>query len=271
LAAAVTFAATLVIPLLRQPDDWLDKSIRSAVEQSVNIEVVVVRSRCTPTSNLEVLKRIARDRSNLSVIMEYKAGSFPGAINTGIRHACTNRVGLLLADDWLEKDAIAQCLEHDADIVSSGNIVHFADERINAAASGMPSLSRFRSLATLQEKAAYLSHFFLFRRKTLLDAGGLDEDIGNYPGLDDYDLIWTLLERGATVSIAEKALYHYRDHEGERLTLTEPAKMVENLARILCKHGIGGDAARPIITQHMQWYGRPIYQVMNQRRQARNG
>jgi hypothetical protein len=43
---------------------------------------------------------------------------------------------------------------NDADIVSSGNIVHFADERINAAASAMPSLTRFRSLATLQEKAS---------------------------------------------------------------------------------------------------------------------
>jgi GT2 family glycosyltransferase len=262
----VTFAATIVIPLLRQPDEWLEKAVRSAVSQSVESEVIVVRSQHTPSSNLDTLARIGQQCRNLSVLQRDKPESFPGAINKGIRNSTTNRVGFLLADDWIEQTTVAECLEHHADIVSTGKIVHFADGRTNAAASATPSRGRFLSLATLQEKAAYLGHFFLFREEALLSAGGLDEEIGNYPGIDDYDLIWTLLERGATVTIVEKALYHYRDHDGERLTLNDPAKMVANLTRILRKHGVDGLAAQRIIDQHARWYGKPIYKVLNQSR-----
>ena len=48
--------------------------------------------------------------------MVCKSGSFPGAINTGIRYANASRVGLLLANGWLKEEAIAECLGHDADM-----------------------------------------------------------------------------------------------------------------------------------------------------------
>jgi hypothetical protein len=46
-------------------------------------------------------------------------------------------------------------------------------------------------------------------------------------------LIWTLLEHDASVSIIEHCIYHYRDHEGDRLTLSDPVQMTENLKKIL--------------------------------------
>jgi hypothetical protein len=59
----------------------------------------------------------------------------------------------------------------------------------------------FDKLSTLERKAACLSHFFLFRRAKVEEVGGLDETLGDAPGIDDYDFIWTLLEHGASVSI----------------------------------------------------------------------
>ena len=172
-------------------------------------------------------------------------------------------MGLLLSDDWLEREAVAECLKETADIVSSGNTVHFADGQVNEAASKDASTARFLTCATLHDKANYLEHFFLFRREFLLSAGGLDESIGNFPGIDDFDLIWTLLERGATVAIIEKRLYHYRDHESERLTLNEPDLAVQNLRKILEKHGVRGHDAEQIIVDHARWYAQPIYRVLN--------
>jgi len=56
----MSYVATIVVPLLRQVDDWLDHSVRSALAQSVATEVIVVRSEWTPASNLRVLDRLAR-------------------------------------------------------------------------------------------------------------------------------------------------------------------------------------------------------------------
>jgi hypothetical protein len=86
----------------------------------------------------------------------------------------------------------------------------------------------------------------LFRKEALEQVGGLDESIGNFPGIGDYNLIWTLLESRAT--LIEAPLYNYRDHNEERLRLADsriPEKEIPGRVR---------DASR--------WYGRPIYQVI---------
>jgi len=114
---------------------------------------------------------------------------------------------------------------------------------------------------TLERRAAYLQHFFLFSRAALAAVGGLDETLGDAPGIDDYDLVWTLLERGATVGIVGRSLYNYRDHAGERLTLRDPAQLVRTLERILDKHGVGGDERQRLIAQHARWFGQPIHAV----------
>ena len=51
----MNYRATIVIPLLRQVDTWLDQCVRSALAQSVTTEVIVVRSELTPPSNVEIL------------------------------------------------------------------------------------------------------------------------------------------------------------------------------------------------------------------------
>jgi glycosyltransferase involved in cell wall biosynthesis len=258
----MTYDATIIVPLLCQVDDWLQQSVSSALHQTAPTEVLVVRSNRTPPSNIRVLDRLQQRYANLSVLVEDKPGSFPGAINTGIRHASTERVGLLMSDDWLDESAVAECLLKASDIVSTGNKVYFADGRINERACKHPTIAEFHSCLTLEQKASYLQHFFLFRKQSIIAAGGVDESIGNYPGIDDFHLIWTLLERGATVSIVKKSLYHYRDHDGERLTLQSPMSMAENLRKILRKHRVTDELAPDIISRHARWYGKPIYRAM---------
>jgi hypothetical protein len=101
----------------------------------------------------------------------------------------------------------------------------------------------------------------LFRATKIAEAGGLDESIGEAPGIDDYDFIWTLLERGATVSLVEEGLYCYRDHTGDRLTLRDPAEQARNLARILSKHGVRPEDQEQIVRRHSVWFGKPMHRV----------
>jgi glycosyltransferase involved in cell wall biosynthesis len=261
----VNAAATIVIPLKSQYDAWLDQCVRSALNQTVPCEVIVVKSRDTQVSNLRILERLRRDWPLLRILMEDQAGSFPGAINQGIRAAANARIGLLLSDDWLDPEAVEHCLPLTSDIVCTGQTTYYADGvTIQQAASETLTMARYRSLRTLEAKARYLEHFFLFRKEAVTQAGGLDESIGNYPGIDDYDLIWTLLERGATVSIVEKRLYNYRDHDGDRLTLADPGRAAGNLKKILRKHGISEDDVPGMVASASKWFGKPIHRVMRQ-------
>jgi Glycosyl transferase family 2 len=257
------YEASIVIPLLRQRDEWLRQCVESAAMQSARCEVVVAHSTASPASNIKLLAEMAEKWCNLRLVPRNPPESFPGTVNLGISHTTTGRVGLLLSDDWLEPNCVESCLERAADIVCTGNTAYFEDGvTVNEKASQRLSNRVYLSLTTLEAKASYLEHFFLFSKGALLSAGGLDESIGNFPGIDDYDLIWTLLERGATVEIVERNLYNYRDHDGERLTLADPEQAVINLRKILSKHGVGQAEMEKIVEAHRRWFGKAIYQVL---------
>jgi GT2 family glycosyltransferase len=249
--------ATIVVPVLRQRADWLRRCIRSACRQSVPCEVVVVTAAATPTGTLAVLAALRTREASLVVLSEHRPG-FAAAINTGIQAANSERVGLLLSDDWLDPVAAESCLPHATDLVSTGLRVYAADGVTELTDLGRsPSQAAFERRPTIETKAAYLEHFFLFRRSALLAVGGVDESIG-CTGADDYDLIWTLLEHGASVTVLPDRLYNYRDHAGERLTLREATAQVADLEKILDKHGVHGADREVLLKDHAWWFGRPV-------------
>ena len=257
--------------MLDQRDEWLEQSLRSAVLQSSRCEVIVAHSPRVRQSNLDLIARLMREFDNLVLTPEKPGRGFPGAINAGIALASTDRIGLLLSDDWLDREAVEQCLVHPSDIVSTGQTSYAADgATVLAEISRVPRRRTFEGLASLDRKASYLSHFFLFRKRKLQEIGGADEDLGDVAGsgIDDFEMIWTLLEHGATVSLVERSLYNYRDHFGERLTLRKREDSLAGLHRILRKHRVTpADRAR-IVAAHAPWYGEPIHRVQ-QRLKAR--
>jgi len=261
-----SFRASIVVPLLDQRDEWLEQSLRSAVEQSSRCEVIVAYSPRVRQSNLNLIARLMREFDNLALTPEKPGRGFPGAINAGIALASADRIGLLLSDDWLDREAVEQCLVHPSDIVSTGQTSYAADgTTVLAEISAVPSWRTFNSLPSLERKASYLSHFFLFRKRKLQEIGGADEDLGDLAGagIDDFEMIWTLLEHGATVSIVERSLYNYRDHFGERLTLKRREDSLAGLDRILSKHRVApADRAR-IVAAHSPWYGEPVHVVQD--------
>jgi len=260
--------ASVVIPVLRQVDLWLEESVRSALEQTATTQVIVITSPLTSPSNRKILECLSRQYSNLRIQQQPRKG-FANALNEGIRLARTSRVGFLQSDDWLMPTAVGRCLCHHSDLVSTSNLVFAADGKTPIeGAHTFLHRSDFDRLKTFERKAQYLSHFFLFSRDALLRVGGLDETIGDSPGVDDYDLIWTLLERGATVSIVEEPLYYYRDHESERLTLRPPSEQILTMVKILDKHGVREPERTLLFNSHFPWFGKPIHVVLDQRRHS---
>ena len=261
----MSYRASIVIPLLRQTDAWLEQCVRSAVMQTAPCEVIVVTSRETPASNRAVLSGLAVIHANLRVLFRDLPRGFPQTLNFGMRAATSSRIGILLSDDWMEPGCVAACLEHDSDIVSASHQTYLADGVTPlAGAARKLRTAEFLLRPTLQEKAAYLTHFLLFQKSALERSGYVDESIGDYPGIDDYHLLWTMLEQGASVAIVEECLYNYRDHDGERLTLADPEQAVRNLEKILHKHSVAEPEFSRLIEGHRRWYGKPLYEVLQQ-------
>lgn len=258
----MTYPATIVIPVLRQKEDWLEKCVASALAQTVTPEVLVVISPQTPARNLETLRKFTRRSTNIRVLQEARRG-FAAALNTGIERSVAARVGFLLSDDWLEASAVEDCLPHSADIVSTGLTAYASDGQTPIdSISIRPSMEKFERQPTVERRARYLEHFFMFQRSALLGVGGVDESVG-LTGCDDYDLIWSLLESGASVSIVEKQLYNYRDHHAERLTLRPKQQQVRDLCRIFDKHGIHGKRRRELVREHAAWFGQTVKKVLD--------
>jgi glycosyltransferase involved in cell wall biosynthesis len=265
------FAASIIVPLLDQRDDWLEQSLRSALTQTVPCEVIVVHAPKTRESNLHLIARLRDQFDGLLRSARQPIPGFAAALNFGINLAGADRVGLLMSDDWLDREAVALCVKHENDIVSTGQTSYASDGVTSLPeVSAIPNLRGFERRKHLDQRASYLSHFFLFRRDRLKAIGGADETLGDFPGIDDFDMVWVLLERGASVGIVQQSLYNYRDHEGERLTLRDPADAIAGLERILRKHNVTeADRAR-IMAAHTPWYGEPVHRA-NQRRKSRAG
>ncbi len=256
------YPASIIVPLLDQQDSWLEQCLKSALTQTIRSEVIVVSSARTRSSNFALMSRLGQEFKNLLVVERRPGEGFPRAINTGIEMAHADRVGLLMSDDWLEPDAVELTIEYETDIVSSGMTGYAADGITDLPEiSFLPNRLHFERIVNLDEKASYLSHFFLFRMTALKKIGLVDETLGDYPGIDDFDMPWTLLEHNASVSIVEKKLYNYRDHDGDRLTLKKKEDAIAGLERILKKHQVSEADRKRILASHTPWYGEQILRV----------
>ncbi len=163
----------------------------------------------------------------------------------------------MLADDWLSPRAVEACLRYDADIVCTGRVACDADGH-RTLWSRLVDQQRFDDTPTLEAKASLIGHFMMFRRSAVLDVGGVDPSIG-LTGADDYDLPWTLLEHGATVRVIAEPLYHYRDHDGERLTLRTQDEQIQDLRKVLAKHKVGPEDTGRLLAEKARWFGVPCH------------
>jgi glycosyltransferase involved in cell wall biosynthesis len=254
--------ASIVVPVLNQVDAWLEHAVRSALGQTVACDVVVVTSPRTCESNRQLLRRIRADHPRLRLAEQEPNTGFAAALNLGIGVAETERIGFLLSDDWLDAQAVEECLRHEADIVSTSQTFYAADgKRILAEISGVRTRGAYDRLSDAADQAGFLGHFFLFRRSALEAVGGVDEMLGDSPGIDDFDMLWCMLDRKASVAIVPQSLYNSRDHNGERLTTRSLQEMRITFDRILDKHGVFGSRRQRLVRQHSRWFGRSMWSV----------
>jgi glycosyltransferase involved in cell wall biosynthesis len=208
-------------------------------------------------------------------LAENEGRGFAAALNTGIRRAGTDFVAILFADDMWAPDAVAVLSDR---IAAHPDVDLFHSSRCYIDERGLPLSSVYTSPGRVCvddfERGSPVHHLLCWRRAAALAAGGVDESLPPV-GPDDYDLPWTLAERGARFMALPQCLYLYRDHrECPRLTTHLPRSVhARGLWRILRKHGVGRASAALKVSRAVGTYMRQsLYlNALDRRRKLRRG
>lgn len=239
---------TVLMPVDAYHEDFLLRAVESIMRQTSPLwRLLVIVEEKTGIDVLQLLGRRAEDPRIQLVRNEGR--KLAGAINTGMRHAETDFVAVLLGDDMWAREAVSVLLNHvtqypQVDFFHSSRIV--IDESDTAISEVFQSRQRFESGDFVH--GSPVKHLLCWRKKKALAIGGLDESL-NSVGPDDYDFPWTMADNGATFMGIKECLYYYRNHcSTYRLTTHIPLSVHKReVRRILKKHGIGWVERRRIV------------------------
>jgi glycosyltransferase involved in cell wall biosynthesis len=235
---------TIILPLKGGRADYVRAAIASVLEQSSPrwALLIVVEPRELESTRLSFEASLADPRVR---IITNEGRRLAGAINTGMRAADTDFVGLLLGDDLWEPGAV-ETLEWYIDAMPSVDFFHTGRQLIDDAGEPIstPHLARREIALADFDLATPVKHLLCWRRDMGIAVGGLDERSRSV-GPDDFDFPWTMAEHGALFCAVDACLYLYRDHRSsERLTTHIPLSVhVRELRRILRKHGLDRHAS----------------------------
>jgi glycosyltransferase involved in cell wall biosynthesis len=238
-------SVTALVPVHEHCDEFLLAAMGSLEHQSVPtwraLVVVEAERRRTVESVLATELKDPRIR-----LIDNEGRKLAGAFNTGMRHADTDFVAILLADDLWAPEAVA-VLEREISARPDVDFFHSARRVVDDSGASISSVYPARHDVALADFVAQapVKHLLCWRRAKGLEVGGMDESL-NSVGPDDLDFPWTMAEHGASFGAVDECLYVYRDHRAHfRLTTHLPRSVQRReLARIYRKHGLTPSRAR---------------------------
>ena len=128
------YKVSILVPIYGV-EQYIERCSRSLFEQTYeNLEIVFVND-CTPDRSIEILKQVMEfypERKNTVRFVEHEINKGLAATrNTGLVNSTGRFVLCVDSDDWLELNAIELMVNaqvrNEADIVSGGYLVHFAE------------------------------------------------------------------------------------------------------------------------------------------------
>jgi glycosyltransferase involved in cell wall biosynthesis len=230
---------TALLPVHDHDPEYLNAAIDSLDRQSESAWRALVIVESDRRAYFQTLLAQALEDPRIEVVTN-EGRWLGGAFNTGMRHAHTDFVAILFADDMWEPDAVA-VLERE--IRARPNVDFFHSSRRVVDDHGHSISSIYRSFDRVDldsfTEGAPVKHLLCWRREMGIEIGGMDESL-RAVGTDDFDFPWTMAEHGAQFGAIEECLYVYRDHRTHRrLTTHEPRRMhARELARVFRKHGM---------------------------------
>jgi glycosyltransferase involved in cell wall biosynthesis len=238
-------ALTVLMPVRAYSGEFLREAIGSLLDQtSPRWRLLVIRDGHDLDEFAEAQRELLAD-PRIDLIPN-EGRKLTGKLNTGMRHARTDFVAPLFADDLWATNAVEVlaaniAAQREADFFHSAR--RFVDERGRPISRVYPPTHSVEPYDFFT--ASPVKHLMCWRVSKALSFGGMDESL-NSVGADDYDFPWLMAEHGARFVPVEECLYIFRDHrEFFRLTthLSLKTHMREH-GRILRKHGAPPELVR---------------------------
>jgi GT2 family glycosyltransferase len=229
---------TALMPVKAYHEAYLEDAVCSMLQQTCpDWRLLVIAARRKRKGLARALGEHLEDPR--IEMVENEGRQLAGSLNTGMRHAGTEFVAILLGDDVWSRDAVEVLVRN---IASSPETDFFHSARRAMDQDGRPISDVLPSRPTVSVDDFFVrspaKHLLCWRREMGLSIGGMDETL-NSVGVDDYDFPWSMAEHGASFRSIPECLYIFRDHrETFRLTTHLPLDHHKReLARILRKHG----------------------------------
>ena len=212
---------TALMPLRNYERDFLFRAGFPAAQTSNDWRLLIIVEREDRDRFEELLKDQLADPRSRIVVNEGR--KLAGAMNTGMRHAETPFVAILLSDDMWAPNAVEIL---NSRIRKNSDDDFFHSSRVIVDENDRPISGVYPARATFEMKdfmlASPVKHLLCWRRELALSFGGMDESMNNV-GPDDYDFPWTMAEHGARFHAIPEALYLYRDHRDAGAVNDTPA------------------------------------------------
>jgi glycosyltransferase involved in cell wall biosynthesis len=189
----------VVIPCFNEGDE-LREAVRSALDDAVPRELVIVDDGSTDAQTLRILSEF--ESTGLRVFRQANKGPSP-ALMAGVAATSARFIYRLDSDDVVEPGALedlADALDGDPDAAAAwGDLETFQLTHFRVPSS--PVLDPWHVTFTNA-----LPSCSMFRRTALLDVGGWQFR----GGIDDWDLWMSLAERGLSGVYVPRVVYRYR-------------------------------------------------------------
>lgn len=230
---------TILMPVKAYHPPYLEQALESvAAQTSPDWRLLVIVEEV----DVEHFAGILGDRLDdpRVTLVANEGRALAGKLNTGMRHATTEFVASLFADDMWAPNAVEVLTRH-IDVHPRVDFFNASRRYIDDDGRAISSVYRSVQISGPKdfERGSPVKHLLCWRVSKALSFGGVDESL-NSVGPDDWDFPWTMAEHGAVFMPIDECLYIYRDHRRcFRLTTHLPlSQHRREIRRIMKKHGV---------------------------------
>ena len=215
---------SVIVPVYNV-EKYIEKCIRSIMEQSLKeIEIIIINDG-SPDRSLEIVNRLMKEDQRIKVITK-KNGGLSSARNTGIKIATGKYIQHIDGDDWVEKDFLKSMYDfaekENVDIVVSDYYEDYSNGKIKI------KKGKKRSKKVIFNSKEYLRDFFYYDdapamwnklfKTSLYKENNIFHPENNSIG-EDLSTTQRLIYFSKKVGYLKEAFYHYRQNS-ESITNT---------------------------------------------------
>lgn len=202
---------SIVIPLYKTPQNYLDELILSIKSQSyANWELCLSDGSGENSPLTSILEKYEAEDSRIKVVYNKQALQISDNTNAALKIATGDYIAFADHDDLVAPNALYECV-YELNKDSSVELIYTDEDKIDMAGKEhfMPHFKSDFNIDMLRS-TNYFCHLVVVKKEILNKAGLLNHE---FDGAQDYDFVLRCVEVASKIKHIPKILYHWRAHK----------------------------------------------------------